>query len=249
MSQPGHTDIILFQSNDGQAHLEVTTDYDTVWLTQAQLVDLFDRSKSVISRHINNIFKEQELDRGSTVAKFATVQIEGGREVQRSVDHYSLDVIISVGYRVKSKRGVEFRKWATKVLKQYLVQGFAVNEARIPKAPGSLLELFKMQVELWERQELMNTEIQSDIQSLGERILSIEAKIKSVDGNYYTIAGYCALKRIPCPLHKAKTWGKIATRLSREKEIPTGTAHDERFGKVRTYHKDILYIVIEQGEE
>lgn len=166
--------------------------------------------------------------------------MEGNREVEREVNNYNLDVIISIGYRVKSKRGVEFRQWATKILKQYLVEGYAINDYRIKNAPSSLLDLFKMQVQLWERQELLNTEIQEEIKTLGDKIISIEAKIKSVDESYYTIAGYCSLNKIPCPLHKAKEWGKAATRLSREKGIPTGTAHDERFGKVRTYHQDIL---------
>lgn len=241
MAQEENKDIVLFESKDGEAQLAVKTDFDTVWLTQAQLVDLFGRDKSVISRHINNIFKEEELNKNSVVAKFATTAADG--KIYQ-VDHYNLDVVISVGYRVKSQRGVEFRKWASKILKQYLIDGYVINETRMQNAPGSLLDLFKMQVQLWERQELLNTEVKDDIHRLGEKILAIEAKIKSVDEGYYTIAGYCSLNKIPCPLHKAKEWGKLATRSSREKGIPTGTAHDERFGKVRTYHKDVLQEVI-----
>lgn len=193
---------------------------------------------------ILTIYKEEELEREATCANFAQVQIEGGREISRSVEHFNLDVVISVGYRVKSKRGVEFRKWATKVLKQFLIEGYALNDRRLLNAPSSLLDLFKMQIDLWERQELMNTEIQNDIKTLGKKIIAIEAKIKSTDEHYYTIAGYCSFNKIPCPLHKAKEWGKLATKLSREKDISTGTAHDERFGKVRTYHEDILKMVI-----
>lgn len=236
--------VVLFESQDGEAKLEVTTDYDTVWLTKPQMGELFNRDRTVITRHISNIYKEEELEEKATCAKFAQVQIEGGREVTRMVEYYNLDMIISVGYRVKSKRGIELRQWATKVLKQYLIDGYALNEARIKNAPSSLLDLFKMQVQLWERQELLNTEIQEEIKTLGDKIISIEAKIKSVDEGYYTIAGYCSLNKILCPLHKAKEWGKDATRLSREKGIPTGTAHDERFGKVRTYHQDILKQII-----
>lgn len=242
--QDSTKEIVVFESKDGEAKVKVTTDYDTVWLSQAQLVELFQRSKSVISRHINNIFRDEELERSAVVAKFATVQLEGGREVEREIEHYNLDMIISVGYRVNSKRGIEFRQWATKVLRQYLVEGYAINEARVKNAPSSLLDLFKMQVQLWERQELLNNEIQSDIRKIGNKIIEIEAKIKSVDDGYYTIAGYCSLNKIPCPIHQAKAWGKIATRKSREKNIPTGTAHDERFGRVRTYHEDILSEVI-----
>jgi len=99
-----------------------------VWLTLNQMSILFERDKSVISRHISNIFKEQELDASSTVAKNATVQIEGGKNVIRQIEYYNLDVIISVGYRVKSKRGTQFRIWANKVLKDYLLKGYAVNQ-------------------------------------------------------------------------------------------------------------------------
>jgi len=241
MAKEENVELVTFQAQDGQVKVEVTTDYDTVWLSQQQLVELFQRDKSVISRHINNIFKEDELDRNSVVANFATTAADGKTY---QVDHYNLDVIISVGYRVKSQRGVEFRQWASKILKQYLIDGYAINETRIDKAPGSLVELFKMQVQLWERQELLNTEIKEDIKQIGDKIQSIESRIKSVDDNYYTIAGYCSLNKIPCPLHKAKEWGKAATKLSREKEYETGVVHDERFGRVRTYHQDILKDVI-----
>jgi hypothetical protein len=237
-------EVISFESEDGQTRLQVTTDYDTVWLSLMELTALFQRDKSVISRHIRNIFEEGELDRVATVAKFATVQPEGGREVVREIEYYNLDVIISVGYRVKSKRGVEFRQWATGVLRQYLVDGYVVNTRRIETAPGSLVELFKMQVQLWEKQELLNKELKIEIGQLGEKIQRIEAKIISTDANYYTIAGYCSLYKIHCPLHKAQEWGKSAVTLSRQKGILTGTAHDERFGKVRTYHHDILAVII-----
>lgn len=102
------------------------------------------RGKSVIARHNSNIFNEGELEKESVDAKFATVQFEGEREVQRDIEYYNLGVVISVGYRVKSQRGVEFRQWATKILRQFLIEGYAVNEYRIGKAPGSLLELFKV---------------------------------------------------------------------------------------------------------
>lgn len=238
-------EVVVFESKDGEARLEVRTDFDTVWLSQQQISHLFDKNVRTVNEHIKNIYKEGELEEDPTIRNFRIVQIEGDREVERDVKHYNLDVIISVGYRVKSKRGVEFRQWATRILKQYLIDGYALNEARIRNAPGSLLDLFKMQVQLWERQELVNSELREDIEKIGDKIIAIEARIKSTDENYYTIAGYCALHKIPCPLHKAKEWGKSATRLSRESSTPTGTAHDERFGKVRTYHKDILEQVIQ----
>lgn len=105
--------------------------------------DLYQRDKSVISRHINNVFKEGELKRKSTVAKFATVQIEGGRRIERNIEYFNLDVIISVGYRIKSKRGTEFRIWANKILKDYLIKGFALNEKRLTLENKQLKDLQK----------------------------------------------------------------------------------------------------------
>ncbi len=122
-----NNEIILYQS-DNAVQLEVMLENETVWLTLNQMSILFERDKSVISRHISNIFKEQELDASSTVAKNATVQIEGGKNVIRQIEYYNLDVIISVGYRIKSKRGTQFRIWANKVLKDYLLKGYAVNQ-------------------------------------------------------------------------------------------------------------------------
>ena len=120
-------EIIIFENQD--VKLEVNMKDETVWLSLEQMAELFGRDKSVISRHIKNAVAE-ELD-NSTVANFATVQKEGNREVTREIEYYNLDVIISVGYRVKSKQGIAFRKWATKVLKDYMIKGYAVNEKRL----------------------------------------------------------------------------------------------------------------------
>ena len=120
-------EIILFENQD--IKLEVNMQDETVWLSLEQMSELFGRDKSVISRHIKNAL-EEELD-NSTVANFATVQKEGKREVTRNIEYYNLDVIISVGYRVKSKNGILFRKWATKILKDYMIKGYAVNQKRL----------------------------------------------------------------------------------------------------------------------
>ena len=120
-------EIILYQPDD-LIKLDVRMEDDTVWLSLNQMSVLFDRDKSVISRHISAIFKERELEREATVAKNATVQVENGRSVIRQIEYYNLDVIISVGYRVKSQRGVQFRQWATRVLKEYLLKGYSVNQ-------------------------------------------------------------------------------------------------------------------------
>ena len=121
-------EIVLFQSGELAEHIEVRLDEHTVWLTLNQMAQLFNRDKSVISRHLANVFREGELIQEATVAKNAIVQIESGRKVQRNIDYYNLDAIISVGYRVNSKQGTQFRIWATNVLRDYLLKGYAMNQ-------------------------------------------------------------------------------------------------------------------------
>ncbi len=134
-------EIVLFETEDRNVTLSVKVEDETVWLNRQQMADLFGRDIKTIGKHINNALKE-EVDEESTVAKFATVQLEGDREVQRNIEYYNLDVIISVGYRVKSKRGVEFRKWANSVLKQYIIKGYAVNNNRINQL-GEVIRIMK----------------------------------------------------------------------------------------------------------
>jgi hypothetical protein len=117
--------------NDGEIELKVSLEKESVWLNRNQLAELFDRDVKTIGKHINNIFREKELEKISTVANFAIVQNEGGREVTRDIEYYNLDVIISVGYRVKSQKGVRFRQWATQVLKQYIFNGYVINGDKI----------------------------------------------------------------------------------------------------------------------
>ena len=121
----------IFKSTEGITQIEVRIEGDTVWLNQNQLIDLFESSKANISEHIKRIFQSNELSPNSTVRKFRTVQLEGKRQVSREIDFFNLDVIISVGYRVNSHRGIEFRQWATKRLKEYLIEGVAINEKRL----------------------------------------------------------------------------------------------------------------------
>ncbi len=120
-------EVLIYVTGDGTVKLEVTMESETVWLNLNQLCELFQRDKSVISRHIKNIYAEGELEESSTVAFFATVQNEGRRSIERKIAYYNLDVIISVGYRVKSLRGTQFRKWALKVLKEYMIKGFVLD--------------------------------------------------------------------------------------------------------------------------
>ncbi len=121
-------EIILYHSDNLPEHIEVRLDEDTVWLSLNQIAQLFSRDKSVISRHLRNIYKEGELSQEATVAKNATVQVEAGRKVKREIEYYNLDAIISVGYRVNSIQGTQFRIWATNVLRDYLLKGYALNQ-------------------------------------------------------------------------------------------------------------------------
>jgi hypothetical protein len=141
-----NSEIIIYENTDGNIKIDVRLEEETVWLTQAQLCELFQKSKATISEHIKNVFEEGELDAGATVRNFRTVQIEGRREVERNLDYYNLDVIISVGYRVKSPQGTQFRIWATQRLKEYIIKGFALNDERFKS--GSSMNYFN---ELQER--------------------------------------------------------------------------------------------------
>jgi len=126
--------ILLYQTPDGVTKIEVKLQDETVWLSLDQMAELFQRNKSTISRHIKNVFEEGELQPDSTVAFFATVQTEGKRKVERDIAYYNLDMIISVGYRVHSYRGVQFRQWATSVLKEYIKKGFVLNDELLKNA-------------------------------------------------------------------------------------------------------------------
>jgi hypothetical protein len=127
------SEIIIYQTDDGKTRIDVRIQEETVWLSLNQMAELFQRDKSVISKHIRNIYEEGELEQTATVAHYATVQFEGDREVARNIEYYNLDVIISVGYRVKSHRGTQFRIWATQRLKEYIIKGFTLDDERLKK--------------------------------------------------------------------------------------------------------------------
>ena len=139
-------EILIYQNSEGNIKIDVRLEDETVWLTQAQLCELFQKSKATISEHIKNVFEEGELEASATVRNFRTVQTEGNREVERAIDYYNLDVIISVGYRVKSPQGTQFRIWATQRLKEYIIKGYALNDDRFKS--GSSMNYF---AELQER--------------------------------------------------------------------------------------------------
>ena len=135
--------IALYKTTDGATELEVKLERDTVWLTQAQMGQLFDKDSNTISEHIQNVYSEKELSLKSTSRKFRVVQKEGERIIHRSVNHYNLDVIISVGYRVKSIRGTQFRVWSTNTLRNFLIQGYVINQKRLELQSEKLSELQK----------------------------------------------------------------------------------------------------------
>ena len=130
--------IAIYQTADGKTQIDVRMEKDTLWLTLLQMAELFDRDKSVISRHLKNIFDTGELPREATVAKSATVQTEGGRHVSREIEYFNLDAVISVGYRVNSIKGTQFRIWATQRLREYLVQGYTLNQSRFDQNAAEL---------------------------------------------------------------------------------------------------------------
>lgn len=136
--------IEIYQTEDGTSEVEVRFNHDSAWLSIQQMSELFDRDKSVISRHLKNIFKSGELVKEATVAKNATVQIEGKRKVNREIEVYNLDVIISVGYRVNSKKGTQFRIWATHRLKELLIHGYTLNQQRFDKNVKELQQALKL---------------------------------------------------------------------------------------------------------
>lgn len=154
--------IQIYQSSDGQIQLDVSLDQETVWLSLDQMTNLFGRDKSVISRHINNIFKESELVRDSVVAKNATTAADGKTY---QVDYFNLDVIISVGYRIKSQRGVQFRQWATQTLKQHLVNGYTLNQRRLQERGIEFGQAISLLSRTLANQQLVNAD--------GEAVLSV----------------------------------------------------------------------------
>ena len=129
--EENNNNIVIYQTDDGTTKIDVQLEDETVWLSQQQMADLYDTTKQNISLHIKNIFDEEELDINSTVKEFLTVQKEGNRKVERKVKYYNLDMILSLGYRIKSKVATNFRRWATEILKEYMIKGFTMDDERL----------------------------------------------------------------------------------------------------------------------
>jgi hypothetical protein len=137
---PAGSELLFYQTEDGQTRLQVRLEGETVWLSQAQMAELFQTSVPNVSMHIRNVFEEKELPEGATLKEFLIAQTEGQRQVSRRVAHYNLDVIISVGYRVKSHRGTQFRIWATQRLREYIVKGFTLDDERLKRGGGNYFD-------------------------------------------------------------------------------------------------------------
>lgn len=157
-------EIVLYQAPDGTVELDVRLERESIWLSLNQMAELFDRDKSVISRHLHNVFKEGELEQEATVAKNATVQREGDREVVREIEYFNLDAVLSVGYRVNSKRGTQFRIWATRVLRDHLLKGYTVNERRL----RDLNQAVRLIAGVAERRDLSGDEAMALLRVVGE---------------------------------------------------------------------------------
>ena len=151
------SDNIIYKAKDGHIELNVNLSEETIWLSLSQLAELFGRDKSVISRHISKIFKNKELEAIQTVAKFATVQKEGKKEVRRDIDYYNLDVVISVGYRVNAAEATRFRIWSTQVLKEHLIKGYTIHEKRLAeRGMNELQQSVELLQKTLTRNELVN---------------------------------------------------------------------------------------------
>ena len=150
--------IVIYQTEDGKTQIDVRLENETVWLTQAQMAELFEKTPQNITMHIGNAYKEGELEKGATCKEYLQVQTEGKRKVTRKVKYYDLDVIISVGYRVHSKRGTAFRIWARQIIKDYLVKGYAVNERIRHEQIGELRQLVGMLGRTLQNQEVISND-------------------------------------------------------------------------------------------
>ena len=168
-------EIVLYQP-EGEVRLEVRVENETVWLTQAQMAELFDTDRTSITKHIRNIYQIGELDEISTCAKIAQVRIEGGREIARKMPFYNLDMIISVGYRVNSISGVKFRRWANQVLKDYMLKGYAVNQRKIA-TDLQIADRLHEQRQLIENQEAEIADVRKSIAEQDSRLSAVEQRI------------------------------------------------------------------------
>lgn len=241
--------IAIYRSDDGRVSLSVQFNQETVWLTQKQMAELFDKTLPNINMHIKNVYREGELNPTSTIKKSLIVQDEGGRMVSREVDFYNLDVIISVGYRVKSKRGTQFRQWATQVLRQHLVQGYTVHQKRLDE----LQQTIRLVTRESESGDLNLNEARGLLDVLREFSRSLELLVRYDDQSLdETVASQPEIHS----LSEAEALDVIAMLkedllLKKQAGLLFGNRKDEQFGGIlqtinQTFDGDELYPTVEE---
>lgn len=237
----GENQIQIFESADGEVRLDVSLQEETVWLSQRQMADLFEKDVRTVNEHIKNIYKEQELAEDSTIRKFRIVQQEGKREVTRNVEHFNLDVAISVGYRVKSQRGVQFRQWATHVLKQHLVQGYTLNQKRLQERGIEFEQVVQLLSQTLANQQLVSPE--------GEAVLAV---ISDYARSWSLLQGYDEQSLVEQTLKQvemrsiALNDALLAIAELKQVLIKKGEATD-LFGQLRSDGLESAIATIEQG--
>lgn len=246
--------IEIYQSDDGTTQLQVNLQEETVWLNRNQLAALFDRDVKTIGKHLTNVFKEGELSKEATVAKYATVQKEGGREVTRDVEHYNLDVIISVGYRVKSQRGTQFRIWANSILKDHLVQGYTINQKRLEQKEQEV-KVLKSGIQILSRAIEEKTEDNQwlTIFAKGLSLLDdydheqLDAKgVTTKDVDYPTLEDYQALINEMLSEFDSDVFGKEKDKSfqSSVAQIAKGFVDDDFYPSLEEKATMLLYFVV-----
>ena len=239
----GKGEIIIYQTEDGRSALDIRLEKETLWLSLNQISELFNRDKSVISRHLKNIFSESELDSQSTVAFFATVQKEGKREVIRQVEYFNLDVIISIGYRVNSKRGTQFRIWATQTLKDHLVKGYTINEKRLEEQQEKFKELNQtvdfLKITIGKKQ-LSSTETQGLLEIISSYTRSF-ILLNQFDSN--TLQAETSEKKLTHEINYAEACNAIAQL---KKQLISTKEASDLFGRQRNESfKGILHSILQ----
>lgn len=242
--------IVIYQTDDGRTQIDVRLEEETVWLSQAQMVELFQTTKQNVSLHLGNVYKEGELGKEATVKKYLTVQSEGNRRVNRWVNYYNLDVIISVGYRVKSKRGTAFRIWARKILKDYLVKGYAVNDRIRKEQIGELRQLVGMLGRTIQNQPLLSND---ETNALFDVVTDYSYALDTLDSyDYQRLAIDRTTKEEPFHATYDNAMAAILSLKERFGESPLfGNEKDESFkssiGQIyQTFDGEELYPSVEE---
>ena len=236
--------IQIYTSADGKISLQVSLDNETVWLNQTQMAELFDTSTDNISLHLKNIYAEHELDENSTTEVFSVVRQEGTRQVQRSWKHYNLDAIISVGYRISSKRATQFRQWATQTLKQFLVQGYAINQKRLQEKGVEFSQAVALLSQTLTNQALISDE--------GKAVIAVIGVVQDYARTWSLLQAYdeqnLAAISVQQPEMKPLVFEDVLAAISQlKKELITKGEATELFGQLRSDGLASAIATIEQG--